>query len=193
MNPLSSLGYSACITTPRCPQVERSSMLGTVGKLTDPARHHVTQELHVHCAHNNDTDHPVHMWGYSSVVEHLTADQEVSGSSPDAPWATFMPQTPLWKEAVEKEDLILYVVETYLTPQWTWAYVWRRLHLRAWIPACRVWKLILWSSAPPSPPERNNIEPGKDRSSCLLARCRTHQLEMRRNPVETEWNMNLLL
>lgn len=25
------------------------------------------------------------MWGYSSGVEHLTADQKVSGSNPDAP------------------------------------------------------------------------------------------------------------
>ena len=27
----------------------------------------------------------LNMWGYSSVVEHLTADQEVPGSNPGAP------------------------------------------------------------------------------------------------------------
>ena len=27
-------------------------------------------------------------WGYSSVVEHLTADQEVPGSNPGAPFST---------------------------------------------------------------------------------------------------------
>lgn len=26
-------------------------------------------------------------WGYSSMVEHLTADQEVSGSNPDGPFS----------------------------------------------------------------------------------------------------------
>ena len=31
----------------------------------------------------------VTQWGYSSVVEHLTADQEVSGSNPDAPCFSF--------------------------------------------------------------------------------------------------------
>ena len=30
-------------------------------------------------------DMAVWMWGYSSVVEHLTADQEVPGSNPGAP------------------------------------------------------------------------------------------------------------
>ena len=33
------------------------------------------------CKHNRDSSR----WGYSSVVEHLTADQEVSSSSLDAP------------------------------------------------------------------------------------------------------------
>ena len=32
-------------------------------------------------------DIPVGGWGYSSGVEHLTADQEVPGSNPDAPCA----------------------------------------------------------------------------------------------------------
>ena len=29
------------------------------------------------------------IWGYSSVVEHSTADREVHGSTPCAPWNTF--------------------------------------------------------------------------------------------------------